>query len=930
MMQPVSGIARSPLVGMKPNEMKPVPIGVTLRSLAPQGAGGLVVCRCNGEWLLRESWDSFTLPGDVIEWYEVPQDRDTLRGVLSIAAIIVLGPYGLGLQGAALVIANIATQIAINTLLPPVGPQQVQRPVQTGDAFSTSLNGNEARLDQPIWRTCGHREITPPFACQPYFEYRSRLDEEDPDLDNDQYFFALYAIGVGDYDVVAKIGNTPITRFADVLRADYLAPGVQPTDVLANVTTANEVAGQVLESGKYVGGFAACAARRTCSAIGIDVAATRGLGKEASLTVSWRVEYRPINDFGQVLGPWQILGTESRTAFTATPQRWSVKYELGSDAVRVEVRIVRTDVQDKDPSALHEIAWIGLRAYLAEPAPLNAETAHFEVVMRASSQLSQGATRDLRLVTRGKARSLNSSLVWQAEAYTRNWAWWALDLITSDTWGMRKPDERVDLQSFYDEAIKADARQDRFDFTFDSTISAWDALSLICRAGRARPFRRNGVISVVRDELADVPVTAFSPRNCQPGMQITETPAQRNTPDGVIVEYQDHRTGEWTAIECPCPDVSGMSNPKFLRLQGIIGATHAEREGRYEAASMLYRNRTGAWTTEMQGLLPSFMSPVALQPDIAGYGQTGDVAFWDPDTLVMGLSEMPDFSGTGDVYLTLLRDDGTLTDPVIVTPGPTPFDVTLPAAPDFSLILDDGTRERPKFLLGTDYGRLIAKVTAITDGGKTEGGAQLYALTGVIDDERVHAADNALLPGPGDDQDPVGLPDDSDEEAGGGVLVVPRILDLSAYSTSTETGYSSDLVVSVTFGNNGLLSFDGSGQVVVPPYGGAFPCFAPNQWNQFGEIETSVAGLYEVRATLLVNTDGDSPVTFDGTVGSWLSLDTSRTWQITTGYVDAGSTRTAIRTLFFEIRETSTGIVQDSGTIDLRTFFDAGSGGGGG
>ena len=34
-----------------------------------------------------------------------------------------------------------------------------------------------------------------------------------------------------------------------------------------------------------------------------------------------------------------------------------------------------------------------VRAYLAEPAPLNPDTAHFEVVMRATSQLSQSASR---------------------------------------------------------------------------------------------------------------------------------------------------------------------------------------------------------------------------------------------------------------------------------------------------------------------------------------------------------------------------------------------------------------------------------------------------------------------------------------------------------------------------------------------------------
>lgn len=924
MTAPVAGFSSAPWIGMRPSEMREVPLGVRLAEL-PALLGervddAPVVCRANGEWIDRASWESLTIEGDVIEFHRVPQDRDTLRGVLSIAAIAVLGPYGLGLQGAALIAATFAAQLAINALLPPTQPQAAARPVQTGDAFSTSMQGNEARLDQPIWRICGHKEITPPYACEPYFEYLARTDSSNSELDREQYFYALFAVGVGDYDVVAKIGNTPISRFADVLVAQYLAPGERPSQVLANVTTADEVSSQVLESGRYVGGFVACAARRTCDAIGIDIAATRGLGKgESALTVTWQVQYRPINAFGQVLGSWQVLANETRTAYTATPQRWSNRYDLPSPA-RVEVRVVRTDVQDTDPSALHELAWIGLRGYLAEPAPLNEYTAHYEVVLRASSQLSQAAARDLRLIARGKCRSLGSGLAWQAEAYTRNPFWWALDLITSQTWGMRKPDDRVDLEAFYELAVQADQRQDRFDYAFDQTLSAWEALQLICRAGRARAFRRNGVISVARDELADVPVTAFTHRNCLPGVEVSETLRQRNSPDGVVIEYQDHRTGEWTPIECPCPGVSGMSNPVRKRLEGVTGETHARREGLYEAASLLYRTRTVSWTTEMEGMLPAYMSPVRVMPDQLHYGQSGDVAFWDADTLVMGLTEQPRWDD-GDLWLTLVRDDGTLTTPVLVTPGPTVWDVTLPAAPDFALILDDGGRERPKFLLGNEVGAaLLVKVTSIEDGRDAESELPLYNMTGLVDDERVHTADNAYLPGPDDDQDPVGLPDDSDDEAGGGVLLVPRLDDALVQGITFEND-AFDLAAAITLRNIGTAF------ITQEAHGSSSDAELPNQWLLYGAAEPSQCGLFEVRATLLASSGGGANITLTGTLGTWEALDTERSWRLEAAFVDFSTSREAVRQLRIEIRETSTGIVQDSATVSLETSVSVIGGG---
>lgn len=922
-LQPVSGVARDPIAGMRAQDMRPVPVGIPISELAPQCAG-LLVCRVNGEWLLRESWKSVTLPGDVIEWYEIPQDNDTLRTVLSIGAILFLGPLGLQLSGVNLIAATLLTQFALNILLPPTLPGAPARPEETGTNFSTSLSGNQARLDQPIWKTCGRREITPPFACVPYLEYRPQVDAEDPNLDNDQYYFALLAVGIGNHNVAAvKIGNTPISRFDDVLIAEYLAPGEQPitvdvggqpVTVLANVSTAAEISGQILETGRYVGGFAACAARRTCTAIGVDVVATRGLGKTGALTVTWRVEYRQINDFGQVLSPWSILGAESRTAFTSTPQRWSVRYELPTTS-RVEIRLVRTDLKDDDPAALHEIAWAGLRGYMAESAPLNEHCAHFQVVMRASSQLSENSSKDLRLIVEALTRTWSPNVSgdgWGAEVHTRNPVWWILDLAASDTWGVDKPDERIDFQSFYELAQTCDDRQDRFDWTFDSSVSAWDAMQLIARSCRSRVFRRNGVLTIARDQLADVPVTAFTPRNCMPGIQISEALRQRNSPDGIVIEYQDHRTWEWTAIDCPCPGVSEMTNPVRKRIEGVTGAKHAEREGRYEAAVLFYRRRFASWTTEMQGMLPAYMSPVDLQPDIVGYGQSGDVATWDEDELVLGLSEPPNWE-SGSLYITLIRDDGTLTTPVAVTPGPDDYSVTLPAAPDFTLVLDSGLRERPKYLLGPLVGTAeLVKVTSVEDGGTTEDGARLYSLTGVVDDDRVHEADASLLPGPGEIQDPVGDPDDSDEgEGGGGTLPIPRLTHRSVAVTAMPVNIGTTHSSAITFQNNGLIK-------LTRVEGGTFEEEITDEWSAFGEIEASDAALFEIRATLLSSFSTLGTETFTGTMSTWQSLGTDRTWQLSAPFPSDLEYPNCQRNMRIEIRSADSQIVQASAYIDLQ------------
>jgi len=299
------------------------------------------------------------------------------------------------------------------------------------------------------------------------------------------------------------------------------------------------------------------------------------------------------------------------------------------------------------------------------------------------------------------------------------------------------------------------------------------------------------------------------------------------------------------------------------------------------------------------------MSPVAVVPDLVGYAQSGDVVEFDTGTLVMGLSEVPDWDA-GDLYITLMRDDGTLADPIRVTPGPTPYDVTLASSPGFTLVMDDGTRERPKFLLGPLEGsRELVKVQNISDGGLTEDGAQLFALVGLIDDERVHTADNDLLPGPGEIQDPVGLPDEGGPEPGESLLI-PRLLDRVVFGQTTS-GTSTDVIYArYKLGATGLLTTSERFGVTTT---------YSNEWMLYGEVESSQAALFEVRATIVSSDSIGSSETFTGPIDTWTQLGVDVEWAL--DYPTPASGSTARRLLFIEIREISTGIVLDSATIDL-------------
>jgi len=858
---------------MATSEWRVIASGVPLADLQPRSDSPQVlvlVLRVNGEYRLRRDWGQLVQDGDDVEWViDPPGDRETFRTALQVAAIAAafiapeFAPY----------IA--AANVAYNLLVPLRQPDPGEAAKQV---FSASVAGNVARLDDPIWRTVGIDKITPPFAAPPYSEF---IDDDGDNVDNQQYFYALLAVGYGPYDLLAEfLGKTPIGHYQDVLVHRLLAPGEQPSTVSGAVWPSQDIGNFELEAKLPTGSYTACPPTRKVSHIGVDIVAPEGLGftdDEGDIhdvTVNWIVQIREINDAGAPIGRFRTIGTEARSLQTNSIQRWSSKYEVSPPA-RVECRVVRTNETITAPNVRDKINWVGLRGYSNEPAPLDPDTSHYEVVVRASKNLSQQNQADISLIVQGKVRTWNPDTGWNCELHDydnyvadRSPAWALADLWSDDVWGEALPDERIDLQGLYDFSLKNAARQDRCDYTFSSTTDAWSASQLIAGAGRARVFRRYGVRTLRRDELATLPETAFTARMCVAGTKMVgdETLPGSDAPDGIIAEFRNNAKWDTDFVECPCPGVVSMERPIFQQFPGVQGRTHARREGLYQAASMALRQRRVSFQTEMQAVLTSFLAPVKWVPQIMRYATTGDVAFWNESTLVMGLTEPIDFTTT-PVYLQLRRDDGTMTEPVVVTPGATPYDVVLPEAPDFALILDDGTRERPVFIAGPAGSSLIIKTGAITDGGRSPKGAQYYNITAIIDDDTVHTVDNPYLPGPGDEQDPIGLPTDGDDSVGGTEIV---ILDGGPFQVGQPVTGGAHYWT-LAFQNDGRAYYTSDDVAGEPQY-------LLRQWINIAPVDVSIASAYEMYFAP-VNPGYDAYFTA-GTLRTWLPLSATQTFTL--------------------------------------------------
>lgn len=513
-----------------------------------------------------------------------------------------------------------------------------------------------------------------------------------------------------------------------------------------------------------------------------------------------------------------------------------------------------------------------------EMQSLTNNATHLEIRMRASEQLNGLSQNQIYVDVARLIKTWHPDTGWSAEEVeTRSPAWALADKWKNSEYGDGLPDSRVDLLGLYNLDALCTARQDRFDFVFDSRTDSDSADQLIARSMRSRVFRRNGVRAAWRDGQQNLPETGYGSRTMEPNSASIDYDLDvKNIPEGIVVEYNDHRSNDWIQIDCPAPGYTvrddtdprydgskpSMSNVEVVRLYGIQGATHAEREGLYEAAYRFYRRKKVSWSDELLGLRAAWGRPVRFAPALRGWAQSGDVAFWDSETLVAGLTERPEWVEGREHYISFMRDDGSLTTPVTVTPGPEPWDVVLPEAPDFEIVTDNADQERVKYFFG--YDEVHNKVVLLTDISPqelTEDGIMRVALEGVVADDRVHLVDNHLLPSPGDIQDPFNIAEELPEEGEEGGPVIRPVVRLN-----TRTFISPDGWV-LEFGNNGRFS--------ITTYAGTGRIYYEDEWVLQEPIEVAQAALFEIKVTPYT---GSAPFTGGDATGVWHSLATSRTF----------------------------------------------------
>lgn len=697
-----------------------------------------ILCLINGVPVMRKNWNDLLNDNEIVNIVSLPLGgggggSNPVRVVLTVAVIVasvytggaVGAAYGAGWGAAAAASVSISGGILVNTLVPTPKPTlngMTSSSYTQSPTYSLQAQGNSARLGNPIPVIYGRHLIYPDFAAQPYYRYQN----------NEQYVYQLHCIGQGSYDVEQiRVEDTPISAFKEITYK-IVNPSENNTLFNEDVVTSAEVAGQELLKGVIVGGFVLNPTESEINKIEIDVACQRGLyyandnGGLSEKTVQWRVDARLIDDEDNALGDWFTLATETLAGSTVNGVYRTYAYSVAQG--RYEVRATRLDDKDNSSRAGHELRWISAKGYVVSEKNYGNVTL-LAIVMKATDNLSQRASNLINCVVTRKLKTWSPNSGWSGLTPTCSIAWALADILKAD-YGAKLTDKSIDLNALYQLEQKWSIRGDTFNGVFDSKLTVYEALSRVAKVGRAVAFIQGGIVRFVRDEPKTIPVALFGPRNIvKNSLSIQYIMPSEDTADSVCVQYFSEKT--WKTSEIT-GTFSGSASDKTatVELFGCTNKEQAQREAVYMALANRYRRRVVTFSTELEGLIPTYGDLIAITHDMARWGQGGEVIA--RNGLKLTLSEPVAFSDSVKNILALRSKNGSLGGVYEVTATELSTEVTLKTQPSIEILTASGV-ERTHFAFGTaDKWSVFARVTGIRPRSNQ------VEITAVIEDDRVH------------------------------------------------------------------------------------------------------------------------------------------------------------------------------------------------
>jgi hypothetical protein len=479
----------------------------------------------------------------------------------------------------------------------------------------------------------------------------------------------------------------------DDVEIEMIPPGATLTLFPGNIETNSEAGGQELlgtnQAGyDWVGPFAANASGTQTSRLAIDVVLPTGLfhqtdsGGLENATVSWEVQARLIDDNGDPLSSYFLIGSHSETRRSRRALRITKEYAL--PAGRFEVRQRRTNAAG-DVTYADILMWDGLKAYIPDDNSWDDVTL-LAARVKATNQISGQSARRFAVISQALIPVWDGES-WSAPQATRSLVWAFADIARA-AYGGQKADSEIDLAGLLALDAIYTARGDVFDFVFDTKRSVWDALSLVGAAGRAQPVQIGNVLTLRRTAPQTLAKAIFTPAQIRRGSFKLEYIFQDDdTPDAVEIEYFDEDTWQPETVLCAMPG-SDRERPQTRQLPGVQRRQQASNEGMFLAAVNQRLRTICSFEVEMAGRHLARGDLVVVSHDLPQWSWWGRAQTWDAETLTLTLDQPIEWQEGATHYMSLRRKNGREWGPVKVARGAAD-DVVVIDATDHGVVLAD-------------------------------------------------------------------------------------------------------------------------------------------------------------------------------------------------------------------------------------------------
>ena len=809
------------------------------------------ICLVNNKPVLRKDWNRKIKNNDNIVFmtvYRGDDGSDPLRIILLIAVIFVSVLYGpqaggsllkafgasastVATYGAAVgtALISLGGSLLINAVLPPPGLTGPS-PANSGNpatVYNINAQGNAARLEQVIPVIYGTHLVYPDFAARPYTEF----------IENDQYLYELFVIGLGEYDVQeVRIEDTNIDQFKEVDWKVYDAykpilpytgewyNGIESNRlfVRTHVVTASEVNNLELEiQNEWFGPFAVVSSIFKIEKFSVDIvfpnlARIDNDGNPRNIGVGYEIEYREIDEGGRAQGNYVTAYNGDISNATLDPVRRTFSFDVL--LARYEVRMRRTTPKSDNSRDRTTMYWAALKGYVAEsgytladptdPNNLKKDLTLLAVKIRANSNISGTSSRKINCIVTRKIRILEvddlDNRTWSVPKPTTNIAWALADICTSH-YGGQLSYNRINQEKLFDLSEIWAERGDSFNAVFDRKLSLWEALTSIARTGRSLPVMLGGTVSFIRDDLRTIPSALFSSQNIlKDSLTSSYIVPSDDIVDKVSMRYFEQKTWQSTIVEVA--NVDGEDSKSVLspevHIFGVTSKAQAEREGVYLVRTNKLRRKTISFETELEGALVTYGDDIILSHDTPEWGISGTLTGLDSSGKFKTSVPLVINKGIDYLYTVVIRNkDGSLVEHPVS--GETSFSVNKNESDEKGFVLIGGFYKgnNPIVIDGFDpifdssggvgtffsFGcsHIKARVLSVTPSvNKT------VLISAVEQDDFIHSSENVIN---SDILDPTGLVDESDPD----VITIEHIITQNQfnYNLFEEVGSPSNGVI---------------------------------------------------------------------------------------------------------------------------------------